>query len=230
MTTAKKHITKEEFEQKHPKLFKAYQDTYVKYAGEDVLLRYSYWDVLDFMYEEGVKAGLAKANKLADLGEKIHGQTEEEYVTIKREDFEKLQDERDELSAGLTEYVDAYAEKGREIEQLEKEKEEINEKLREYIDGHASLNKDNIELQKELEDKLRSCEEANKSLRKQISEDSRALEKEHDDMFDRPTVLAAKLGALGYQGELTRKQPFYNMDEKMGEYVETLTIGINGKA
>jgi predicted nuclease with TOPRIM domain len=205
MTTAKKHMTKEEFEQKHPKLFKAYQDGYVKYAGEDVLVRYSYWDVLDFMYEEGVKAGLAKANKLADLGEKIHGQSEEEYVTIKKEDLEKLQNEKDELSAGLTEYVDTYAEKRRKVEQLEKEKEE-------------------------LESKLQSCEEANKSLRKQISEDSRALEKEHDDMFNRPTVLAAKLGAFGYQGELTRKQPFYNMDEKMGEYVETLTIGTNGKA
>jgi predicted nuclease with TOPRIM domain len=205
MTTNKKHMTKEEFEQKHPKLFKAYQDGYVKYTGEDVLVRYSYWDVLDFIYEEGVKAGLAKANTLADLGEKIHGQSEEDYVTIKREDLEKLQNEKDELSEGLTEYVDTYAEKQRKVEQLEKEKEE-------------------------LESKLRSCEEANKSLRKQISEDSRELEKEHDDMFNRPTVLAAKLGALGYQGELTRKQPFYNMDEKMGEYVETLTIGTNGKA
>ena len=90
----------------------------------------------------------------------------------------------------------------------------------------SELNQENAE----LEDKLRSCEEANKSLRRQISEDNRALKEEHDDIFNHPTVLAAKLGALGYQGELIRKQPFYNMDEKMGEYVETLTIGTNGKA
>ena len=197
-------LTKAKFEEKHPEIYKAYSS---KYDCEDVsdVNAHSYWDVLDFMYEEGVKTGLSKANKLADLGEEIHGQSEEDYITIEKEDLKKLQNERDELSAGLTEYVDAYAEKRRKVEQLEKEKEE-------------------------LEDKLRSCEEANKSLRKQISEDNRALEEEHDDMINRPTALAAKLGVFGYQGELTRKQPFYNMDEKMGEYVETLIIGINGKA
>ena len=197
-------LTKAKFEEKYPEIYKAYSS---KYDCEDVsdVNAHSYWDVLDFMYEEGVKAGLTKVNKLAGLGEEIHGQSEEDYITIEKEDLEKLQNERDELSAGLTEYVDAYAEKRRKVEQLEKEKEE-------------------------LEDKLQSCEEANKSLRKQISEDNRALEKEHEDMFNRSTVLAAKLGAIGYQGELTRKQPFYNMDEKMGEYVETLIIGINGKA
>jgi capsule polysaccharide export protein KpsE/RkpR len=103
---------------------------------------------------------------------------------------------------------------------------DFNKKCQEY----ENLQLENQRLKERFESKLQSCEEANKSLRRQISEDNRALEEEHDDMFNRPTVLAAKLGALGYQGELTRKQPFYNMDEKMGEYTETLTIGTNGKA
>ena len=195
-------MTKEEFKKKYPKLYKTYSS---KYVAEDVsdINAHSYWDVLDFMYKEGVKAGLSKANKLAGLREEIHGQSEEDYITIKKEDLDKLQNERDELSAGLTEYVDAHAEKRRKIEQLEKEKEE-------------------------LEDKLQSCEEANKSLRKQISEDSRALEEEHDAIINRPIALAAHLASLGFKGTLTREQPFFNtnisMDKRAGLYTETLKV------
>ena len=183
-------MTKEEFKKKYPELYKTYSK---KYVAEDVSdVRYSYWDVLNFMYEEGVKNGLAKADK-----------PREDYITIEKEDLEKLQNERDELSAGLTEYVDAYAEKRRKVEQLEKEKEE-------------------------LEDKLRSCEEANKSLRKQISEDSSALEEEHDAIINRPIALAAHLASLGFKGTLTREQPFFNtnvfMDKRAGLYTETLKV------
>lgn len=53
-------LTKAKFEEKHPKLYKTYSS---KYVAEDVsdIMAHSYWDVLDFMYEEGVKAGVAKA-------------------------------------------------------------------------------------------------------------------------------------------------------------------------
>lgn len=81
---------------------------------------------------------------------------------------------------------------------------------------------------KELENKLQSCEEANKSLRKQISEDARTLEGEHNDMFNRPTVLASHLAALGFKGTLIREQPFFNsnvsMDKRVGLYTETLKV------
>ena len=81
---------------------------------------------------------------------------------------------------------------------------------------------------KELKNKLESCEEANKSLRKQISEDTRALEEEHNDMFNRPTVLAAHLAGLGFKGTLIREQPFFNsnvsMDKRVGLYTETLKV------
>jgi hypothetical protein len=81
---------------------------------------------------------------------------------------------------------------------------------------------------KELEDKLQSCEEANKSLRKQISEDTRVLEEEYNDIVNRPTVLAAHLAALGFKGTLIREQPFFNsnvsMDKRVGLYTETLKV------
>ena len=91
----------------------------------------------------------------------------------------------------------------------------------------AGLKVDDSAKIKELEDKLRSCEEANKSLRKQISEDNRALEKEHDDMFNRPTVLASHLARLGFKGTLTREQPFFNSnvsDKPVGSFQEILKI------
>ena len=85
------------------------------------------------------------------------------------------------------------------------------EQLAKEVENQAQEIIDAREIQEELENKLQSCEEANKSLRKQISEDNRGLEDEHEDMFNRPTALAAKLGMLGYSGKLTK--------------VETLIVG-----
>lgn len=80
----------------------------------------------------------------------------------------------------------------------------------------------------ELKGKLQSYEEANEFLQEQISENNRTLEEEHNDMFNCPTVLAARLAGLGFKGTLTREQPFFNSnvyaDMRVGLYTEILKV------
>lgn len=125
-----------------------------------------------------------------------------------------------------------------EISQLKTKVELLEDTISNYKGCLNELKKENKELKENLDNEianiktlgieLKDCETANKKLRKQISEDTRSIEKEHNDMCSRPTVLAAKLAELGFKGTLVREQPFYNTtvtDGVVGTYTETLKFG-----
>lgn len=111
------------------------------------------------------------------------------------------------------------------------------EKLKTVNEEIKRLRQINIRYRTDLESK-NSVVSKLKKEKEELTDQLTLLQKEcsdlqekesYDDISNRPSILAAKLGAFGYRGKLSRNSPFYNMDEKMGEYVEILTIGVNSE-
>lgn len=145
--------------------------------------------------------------------------------------MENLAIENIKLNKQLNERIKSLEELNKDykgcLDELKKENKELKTNLYVAIETNLNLEK-KFEGVSNCEKQIKELEEINKNLRKKLSEDTRALEEEHDYLFSRPTVLAAKLAELGFKGILTREQPLINTnvseDEKVGVYTETLTI------
>lgn len=179
-----------------------------------------------YFHDEGYNEGYK--NSVEEYRETI-SRYEKEIEELKGRNKE-LQKQFDVLDDKAERVFDKNVELNDKIIELKKENEVLKNNHMNVGEYNRMVHDIEI-LSAELEKKnkyIQELEEKNKKLRMQLSEDVRAIAKEHNDLISSPTVLAANLAGLGFKGILTREQPLINTniseDEKVGVYTETLTI------